>query len=62
MSLYYDSSVIVKLYAREDLSDTVARFVMRQGQAVVVNRLHEIEIRNALRLKRFRNESAPVNW
>ena len=59
MSLYYDSSVIVKLYAREDLSDTVARFVTRQGHAVVVNRLHEIEIRNALRLKRFRNEIDP---
>ena len=56
MNLYYDSGVIVKLYAREDLSDVVTRFVRRQGQAVVVNGLHEIEIRNALRLKRFRNE------
>lgn len=56
MSLYYDSGVIVKLYVREDLSDVVTRFVRRQGHAVVVNSLHEIEIRNALRLKRFRNE------
>ncbi len=52
MSLYYDAGVIVKLYAREDLSDVVTR----QGHAVVVNRLHEIEMRNALRLKRFRDE------
>lgn len=59
MRLYYDSSVIVKLYAREDLSEVVARFIIRQGHAVVVNRLHEIEIRNALRLKRFRNEIDP---
>lgn len=56
MSLYYDSGVIVKLYVREDLSDVVTRFVARQGQAVLVNSLHEIEVRNALRLKRFRNE------
>ena len=56
MSLYYDSSVIVKLYVREDLSDVVTQFVARQGQSVLVNSLHEIEIRNALRLKRFRNE------
>lgn len=55
-SLYYDSSVIVKLFVREDLSDVVTQFVARQGQAVLVNSLHEIEIRNALRLKRFRNE------
>ena len=56
MSLYYDSGVLVKLYVREDLSDDVTRFVARRGQAVAVNRLHELEIRNALSLKRFRGE------
>jgi predicted nucleic acid-binding protein len=56
VSLYYDSGVLVKLYVREDLSDDVTRFVARRGQAVAVNRLHELEIRNALRLKRFRDE------
>ena len=56
MSLYYDSGVIVKLYAREALSDVVTGFIARRGRAVAVNGLHEIEIRNALRLKRFRNE------
>ena len=56
MSLYYDSGVLVKLYVREDLSDDVTGFVVRQGKSVAVNRLHELEIRNALRLKRFRDE------
>lgn len=56
MSLYYDSGVLVKLYVREDRSDVVTRFIARRGQAVAVNRLHELEVRNALRLKRFREE------
>ena len=56
MSLYYDSGVLVKLYVREDRSDEVTRFVARWRQSVAVNRLHELEIRNALRLKRFRDE------
>ena len=56
MSLYYDSGVLVKLYVREDRSDEVTRFVARRGESVAVNRLHELEIRNALRLKRFRDE------
>ena len=56
MSLYYDSGVLVKLYVREDRSDQVTRFVRTPAQSVAVNRLHELEIRNALRLKRFRDE------
>jgi len=56
VSLYYDSGVLVKLYVREENSDTVARFLAMRGEAVIVNHLHEIEMRNALRLKRFRDE------
>ena len=56
MSLYFDSSVLVKLYVREESSDTVARLLARRGEAVIVNSLHELEMRNALRLKRFRDE------
>lgn len=56
MSLYYDSGVLVKLYVREELSDTVIQFLQQRGEIVIVNSLHELEIRNALRLKRFRNE------
>ena len=56
MSLYYDSVVLVKLYVREDFSDAVARFLAERREAVVINDLHDIEMRNALRLKRFREE------
>ena len=56
MSLYYDSGVLVKLYVREEFSDSVARFLAERREAVVINDLHEIEMRNALRLKRFREE------
>ena len=56
MSLYYDSGVLVKLYVREEMSDAVTAFVARRAEAITVNGLHELEIRNALRLKRFRSE------
>ena len=56
MSLYYDSGVLVKLYVREEFSDAVARFLAERREAVVINDLHEIEMRNALRLKRFHEE------
>ena len=56
MSLYYDSGVLVKLYVREESSDTVARFLTTRGEPVIVNDPHELETRNALRLKRFRDE------
>ena len=56
MSLYYDSGVLVKLYVREDFSDAVARFLAERREAVIINDLHDIELRNALRLKRFREE------
>ena len=56
MSLYYDSGVLVKLYVREEFSDAVARFLAERREAVVINDLHDIEMRNALRLKRFREE------
>ena len=56
MSLYYDSGVLVKLYVREERSDAVARFLAKRREAVVINELHEVEMRNALRLKRFREE------
>ena len=56
MSLYYDSGVLVKLYVREEMSDAVTAFVAGRGEAIAVNGLHELEIRNALRLKLFRSE------
>ena len=56
MSVHYDSAVLVKLYVREERSDDVARFVAGRAEAIIVNGLHELEVGNALRLKRFREE------
>ena len=56
MSLYYDSGVLVKLYVSEEVNDAVARFLAERREAVAINDLHDIEMRNALRLKRFREE------
>ena len=51
MSFYHDSGVLVKLYVREESSGDVARFLAARGEAVIVNDLHELETRNALRLE-----------
>ena len=56
MSLYFHSGVSVKLHLREELSDAVARFVSNRTEAAFVSGLHELEVRNAPRLKRFREE------
>ncbi len=56
MSLYYDSSVLVSLYVHEASSLAIARFLAKRAEAVSVNELHEIEMRSALRQKRFRKE------
>ena len=45
-----------KLYVPEESSDAVTAFVARRGEVITINGLHELEIRNALRLKRFRSE------
>lgn len=41
---------------REERSDDVARFVADRAEAILVNGPHELEVGNALRLKRFREE------
>ncbi len=56
MSLYYDSSALVPLYVLEETSADISRFLKDRAEAVFVNELHEVEIRNALRLKRYRGE------
>jgi len=68
VSLYYDSSVLVSLYAREESSEEIFRFLAQRVESVFVNELHEVEMVNAFRLKRFRSEiddvrlEAALNW
>lgn len=57
MRVYLDSSAIVKLYVPEADSATVAAYVRTLKEPLPFSHLHEIEVKNALRLKVFRKEA-----
>ena len=56
MSIYYDSSFLVTLYLPEPLSAKARELVDREGKALLVNRLQELELRNAVRQKAWRGD------
>jgi predicted nucleic acid-binding protein len=56
MSAYFDSAIIVKLYVREVNSAEAVSLVQRSGTDILFSQLHENEVRNAIRLKRRREE------
>ncbi len=53
---YVDTSVIVKLYIKEDLSFEVSRWIRANNEALPLTTFHELEFKNALYLKQFRAE------
>jgi hypothetical protein len=55
--VYLDSSAIVKLYAPEAETAAVSGYVRSLKEALPFSHLHEIDVKNALRLKVFRKES-----
>ena len=57
MTVYLDSSVIIKLDVPEAESALVADYVRRLKEPLPFSHLHEIEVKNALRLKVFRKEA-----
>ena len=63
MRVYLDSSAIVKLYVPESETPSVAAYVRGLKEPLPFSHLHEIEVKNALRLKLFRKEalSRPVS-
>jgi predicted nucleic acid-binding protein len=63
LKVYLDSSAIVKLYAPEAETPSVAAYVRGLKEPLPFSHLHEIEVKNALRLKVFRKEalSRPVS-
>ena len=63
MRAYLDSSAIVKLYVPEAETLSVAAYVRTLKEPLPFSHLHEIEVKNALRLKVFRKEalSRPVS-
>ncbi len=54
--LYVDTSIIVKLYIREDHSREIANWLQINNEAIPLAGLHELEFYNAINLKQFRNE------
>lgn len=57
--IYWDTSVIIKLYIKETDSEIVAKKAQEFDLSIPFTLLHELEITNALELKRFRNELTP---
>ncbi len=54
--LYVDTSVIVKLYIKEEYSLEVSQWIRRNNEAIPLTRFHELEFTNAIYLKQFRTE------
>lgn len=53
---YVDTSVIVKLYIKEDLSFEVSNWIRAHKEPIPLTAFHELEFKNALYLKQFRSE------
>jgi predicted nucleic acid-binding protein len=54
--LYVDTSVMVKLYIKEEYSLEVSHWIRRNNEAIPLTRFHELEFTNAIYLKQFRTE------
>jgi predicted nucleic acid-binding protein len=54
--IYIDTSVIVKLYFKEDYSREASDWLKANNEAIPLTKFHEIEFINAIQLKQFRNE------
>ncbi len=53
---YVDTSVIVKLYIKEELSLEVSNWIITSNEAIPLTAFHELELKNAIYLKQFRRE------
>lgn len=53
---YLDSSVVIKLYFPEPQTKAVSKTISTQRHALIYTSFHELEIKNAIALKVFRNE------
>jgi hypothetical protein len=57
--IYVDTSVIVKLYVKEDSSLEASNWLKKNNEAIPWTAFHELEFNNALHLKEFRDEITP---
>jgi predicted nucleic acid-binding protein len=56
LSVYIDTGILVKSYLFEKDSPEAIAIIEAAGDPLIFSHLHEIEIPNAVRLKRFRGE------
>jgi predicted nucleic acid-binding protein len=54
--LYVDTSVIVKLYIKEEKSLEASNLIIENNEAIPLTSLHKLEFTNAINLKQFRAE------
>jgi predicted nucleic acid-binding protein len=54
--VYVDTSVIVKLYIKEDYSGDISNWLKENNEAIPLTSFHELELINAVHLKQFRTE------
>ena len=54
--VYLDTSVIVKLYIKEEYSWETSNWVRENNEALPLTSFHEVELINAIHLKQFRAE------
>ena len=57
--VYVDTSVIVKLYIREEYSRDASIWLKKNNEAIPLTSFHELELVNAIQLKQFRSEITP---
>jgi len=57
--VYVDTSVIVKLYIREEYSRGASAWLKKNNEAVPLTSVHELELINAIHHKQFRAEITP---
>jgi predicted nucleic acid-binding protein len=56
MTTYIDTAILVKAFVLETDSPEAIRLLEEIGEPLAYSHLHELEIPNAIRLKRFRGE------
>ena len=56
MTVYIDTSAIIKLYFREKFSRETATWLRKNNEAVPITPFHDLEFTNAVNLKCFRKE------
>ena len=54
--VYVDTSVIVKLYIKEEFSQESSNWLKENNEAIPLTSFHELELINAIHLKQFRGE------